>query len=164
MNNAVVTIIAGAGGVDATDWAQMLMRVIIRYCERKCWEVTEISETPGEQAGLSSVTFNVAGDLAYRMLKTEMGVHRLVRISPFDAEARRQTSFAAIIVTHGITAVPAMPSNIDVKWDHPIRSYIMYPYQQVMDHRTDVKVSDVSGVLDGSIDCFIEAYLAKQAA
>ena len=99
---AIVQITAGAGGVDASDWAQMLMRMIIRYCERKGWKVDVVEETMAEEAGIKSATFTVAGDYAYGLLKAENGVHRLVRVSPFDGAGRRQTSFAAITVTADI--------------------------------------------------------------
>ncbi len=96
---AVVSVNAGAGGVDAQDWAQMLVRMLLRYAERKGWKVDIIDEQLAEEAGLKSVTFTVAGDYAYGLLKAEMGVHRLVRISPFDGNARRQTAFAAVSVS-----------------------------------------------------------------
>ena len=99
---AIVQITAGAGGVDASDWAMMLMRMLIRYCERKGWKVDVLEETFAEEAGIKSASFTVAGDYAYGLLKAENGVHRLVRVSPFDANGRRQTSFAAVTVTADI--------------------------------------------------------------
>src|SRR5262249_60931405 len=92
---ACVQITSGAGGVDASDWAQMLMRMLIRYCERKGWKVEVLEETPAEEAGIKQATFTVDGDYAYGLLKAENGVHRLVRVSPFDANARRPASFRA---------------------------------------------------------------------
>ena len=99
---ALVQITAGAGGVDASDWAQMLMRMVIRYADRKDWKVEVLDETPAEEAGIKTAWFTVTGDYAYGLLKAENGVHRLVRVSPFDANGRRQTSFAAITVTPDI--------------------------------------------------------------
>jgi len=99
---AIVQVTGGGGGVDASDWAQMLMRMLIRYCDRKGWKVEVVEETPAEEAGIKTATFTVAGDYAYGLLKAESGVHRLVRVSPFDANGRRQTSFAAVQVTADI--------------------------------------------------------------
>ena len=96
---AIVEVKSGAGGVEAMDWAAMLYRMYSRYCERKGWEVEPADLIAGEEAGISSASFIARGDHAYGFLKAERGVHRLVRISPFDAAARRQTSFAAVDVT-----------------------------------------------------------------
>ncbi len=96
---AIVEVTSGAGGVEAMDWAAMLYRMYTRYCERKGWAVEPADLTAGEEAGISSASFIVRGEYAYGFMKAERGVHRLVRISPFDAAARRQTSFAAVDVT-----------------------------------------------------------------
>jgi peptide chain release factor 2 len=96
---AIVEVKSGAGGVEAMDWAAMLYRMYVRYCERKGWEVEPADLVAGEEAGISSASFIVRGEYAYGFLKAERGVHRLVRISPFDSAARRQTSFAAVDVT-----------------------------------------------------------------
>lgn len=96
---AIVEVKSGAGGTEAMDWAAMLYRMYTRYCERRGWEVEPADLVAGEEAGLSSASFIARGDHAYGYLKAEKGVHRLVRISPFDAAARRQTSFAAVDVT-----------------------------------------------------------------
>src|SRR5205823_1306006 len=96
---AIVEVKSGAGGTEAMDWAAMLYRMYVRYCERKGWEVEPADMTAGEEAGISSASFIARGPYAYGFLKAEKGVHRLVRISPFDAAARRQTSFAAVDVT-----------------------------------------------------------------
>ncbi|BDG05910.1 peptide chain release factor 2 [Anaeromyxobacter oryzae] len=96
---AIVEVKSGAGGVEAMDWAAMLYRMYSRYCERKGWEVEPADLVAGEEAGISSASFIARGDYAYGFLKAERGVHRLVRISPFDQNARRQTSFAAVDVT-----------------------------------------------------------------
>ena len=97
-NNAILTIHAGAGGTEAQDWAQMLYRMYTRYCERRGYKVMLLDWLDGEEAGIKSVTFQVNGANAYGYLKAEKGVHRLVRISPFDAQKRRHTSFASLEV------------------------------------------------------------------
>jgi peptide chain release factor 2 len=96
---AIVEVKSGAGGTEAMDWAAMLYRMYVRYCERKGWEVEPADLVAGEEAGISQASFIARGEWAYGFLKAEKGVHRLVRISPFDAAARRQTSFAAVDVT-----------------------------------------------------------------
>lgn len=239
---AIVQITAGAGGVDASDWAMMLMRMLIRYCERKGWKVDVLEETFAEEAGIKSASFTVAGEYAYGLLKAENGVHRLVRVSPFDANGRRQTSFAAVTVTADIdddieveindvdlridtyraggaggqhvnktdsaVRITHMPTGIivqcqnersqhsnkakamkmlrakiydfelakreakahedararlKIEWGSQIRSYVLFPYQQVADHRTDLKTSDVDGVLDGDLDELIRTHLLQAA-
>ncbi len=239
---AIVQISSGAGGVDASDWAQMLMRMVIRYCDRKGWKVEVLEETPAEEAGIKQATFVVTGDFAYGLLKAENGVHRLVRVSPFDGAGRRQTSFAAITVTadidddievninpvdlridtyraggaggqhvnktdsavritHEPTGIVVQCQNersqhankeraykmlraklydyelakreakahedararLKIEWGSQIRSYVLFPYQQVNDHRTEVKTSDVDGVLDGDLDELIRTFLLKSA-
>ena len=96
--NAIVSINPGAGGTEAMDWASMIYRMMLRYCERKGFSVEIVDEQPGDEAGLKSATFEVSGEYAFGLLKAESGVHRLVRISPFDANARRHTSFASVFV------------------------------------------------------------------
>jgi peptide chain release factor 2 len=239
---AIVQITSGAGGVDASDWAQMLLRMLIRYAERKGWKVEVLEETPAEEAGIKGATLTVTGDYAYGLLKAENGVHRLVRVSPFDANGRRQTSFAAVTITPDIdddivvdinevdlkidtyraggaggqhvnktdsaVRITHMPtgivvqcqnersqhsnkaramkllrsrmydfelakreakasedakSRLRIEWGSQIRSYVLFPYQQVNDHRTELKTSDVDGVLDGDLDELIRTYLLKAA-
>ncbi len=96
--NAIVSINAGAGGTEAQDWAEMLLRMYLRWCERRGFQTEVIDLLEGEEAGIKSTTFTVSGPYAYGLLKGESGVHRLVRISPFDASGRRHTSFAAVFV------------------------------------------------------------------
>ena len=98
VNNAILTLHAGAGGTEAQDWASMLYRMYTRYAERVGYKVIEVDKLAGDEAGIKSVTFKVVGENAYGYLKAEKGVHRLVRISPFDSNARRHTSFASLEV------------------------------------------------------------------
>ncbi len=98
IRNAILTIHPGAGGTESQDWAQILFRMYLRYAERKGFKIEILDSTPGEEAGLKSATVRLEGDFAYGSLSQESGVHRLVRISPFDAAKRRHTSFAAIFV------------------------------------------------------------------
>jgi len=116
-NNAILTLHAGAGGTEAQDWTQMLYRMYRMYAEKKGYGVEELDFLSGDEAGIKSVTFLVKGADAYGYLKAEMGVHRLVRISPFDANARRQTSFSSLEVMPEIendTSVKVLPDEIRV--------------------------------------------------
>ena len=107
-NNAICSLQAGAGGTDAQDFAQMLLRMYLRWAERKGFRVEILDEQPGSEAGIKSATFRVEGDYAYGLLATEAGVHRLVRISPFNSGGSRETSFASIFVS------PEIDENIEV--------------------------------------------------
>ena len=100
--NAIVTIHAGAGGTEAQDWTEILLRMFLRYAERKGFKTETIDLLEGDEAGIKSVTFSATGDHAFGYLKSESGIHRLVRISPFDASGRRHTSFAAVQVLHEV--------------------------------------------------------------
>jgi len=241
LNNAIVSIHPGAGGTESQDWAEMLMRLYIRWAERHGYKVEILDYQAGEEAGIKDVTFNVIGDYAYGYLKAESGVHRLVRISPFDANKRRHTSFSSIFVypeiedditveineddlridtyrasgaggqhvnkTSSAVRITHIPTGIvvqcqnersqhknkstamkilrarifelkrveqakkmegltsekkDIAWGSQIRSYVLQPYQMVKDHRTNVESGNVTAVLDGDIDMFIEAYLTSQ--
>jgi peptide chain release factor 2 len=108
-SNAYLRVQAGAGGTEACDWAQMLLRMYIRWAERHGYTVEMVDELRNEEAGIRSATVRIVGDYAYGHLQSEVGVHRLVRISPFDANARRQTSFAAVDV------MPEIEGNIEIE-------------------------------------------------
>ncbi|TAN04129.1 MAG: peptide chain release factor 2 [Rhodanobacteraceae bacterium] len=108
-SNAFVDIQAGAGGTEAQDWAEMLLRMYLRWAEDRGWQTELLEASDGEVAGIKSATFRVAGDYAYGWLKTEIGVHRLVRKSPFDSDNRRHTSFASVFVS------PEVDDNIDIE-------------------------------------------------
>ncbi len=239
---AILAISAGVGGTDAADWTEMLLRMYLRWAERRGFRTEIVEATAGEEAGLKSVTVSVDGDYAYGYLRTERGTHRLVRISPFDFQRRRQTSFAlvdptpqvetdtevevrpddlridtyrstgaggqnvnktetAVRITHLPSGVVAASQNersqlqnrelamrilrarlLELRlreqeaeqakergemraadWGSQIRSYVLHPYTLVKDHRTGVEIGDAARVLDGDIDPFIEAALARPA-
>jgi peptide chain release factor 2 len=111
INNAIVSIHPGAGGTESQDWAQMLMRMYVRWAEKNGYRVELLDLQPGEEAGIKSTTFSVTGEYAFGYLKAEAGVHRLVRISPFDANKRRHTSFASVFV------YPEIEDDIEVQID-----------------------------------------------
>ncbi len=114
--NAIVSINAGAGGTEAQDWAEMLLRMILRWCESRGYEVKTLDHQLGDEAGIKSATLTVSGPYAYGYLKSEHGIHRMVRISPFDATGRRHTSFASISI------VPELDTDIKVEIDeHDLR-------------------------------------------
>ena len=241
--NAIVSVNAGAGGVDSQDWAQMLQRMYMRWGERHGFKVSILDMQDGEQAGIRSAEVAIEGEYAYGYLRSEIGVHRLVRISPFDANARRQTSFASVMVlpdasdhdgeveindadlrvdtyrssgaggqhvnkTESAVRLTHLPTGLvvacqiersqhknmatarrmlmaklldleqqkrdaervslegekrKIEWGSQIRSYVLQPYQQVNDHRTEIKSSAVTAVLDGDLDEFIEAFLLQQS-
>ncbi len=112
-NNAILSLHAGAGGTEAQDWVEMLYRMYVRYAERSGYKVNVLDKLDGDDAGIKSVTFTVEGENAYGYLKAEMGVHRLVRISPFDANKRRHTSFASLEVMPEITENEEIKINPD---------------------------------------------------
>ena len=242
--DALVDLHAGTGGTDAQDWCEMLLRMYLRWSERRGFDVEIDEASAGQEAGLLSATVIVKGRFAYGLLSAERGVHRLVRMSPFDAQHRRQTSFASVDVTPflddasseividdkdlrvdtyrssgaggqhvnktdsavRITHIPtgivvscqnersqhqnraramqilaakllarqeaerqaAMDSlsgpKDEISWGNQIRSYVLAPYQQVKDLRSGVETGNVSAVLDGEIDEFIEAELRRRRA
>ncbi|MFA6547630.1 MAG: peptide chain release factor 2 [Candidatus Magasanikbacteria bacterium] len=110
-NNAIVAIHAGSGGTEAQDWAEMLLRMITRFCEKQNWRIEILDESRGAEAGYKSITFRVTGRYAFGYLKSEHGVHRLVRISPFDAEKMRHTSFALMEV------LPELDDKVEINID-----------------------------------------------
>ena len=115
---AILKINSGAGGTESNDWAAMLMRMYLRWAERNNYKVKELDYQPGDEVGIKSVTFEIDGERAYGYLKSENGVHRLVRISPFNAQGKRQTTFASVFIS------PLVDNNIeieinpaDITWD-----------------------------------------------
>lgn len=238
--NAILSINSGAGGTEAQDWAEMLLRMYLRWAERKGFKTTIIDYQPGDEAGIKSVslTIEVGEGYVYGYLKAEIGIHRLVRISPYDASGRRHTSFASVFVypeideeilvevnendlridtyrssgaggqhvnktdsavrlTHFPTGIVVQCQNErsqhknkamamkylksriyermlqeqherqdeinktkkDIAWGSQIRSYVLHPYKMVKDHRTNLETGNVTRVLDGDIEDFIESYL-----
>lgn len=239
-NNCLLEIHSGAGGTEACDWADMLYRMYTRWCEKKKYKLEILDYQAGDEAGLKSVSILVKGTNAYGYLKNEKGVHRLVRLSPFDSNNRRHTSFASVEVTPEIeqdseieidekdlkidvyrstgaggqgvnttdsaVRITHLPTKIvvtcqnersqiqnkeqalkvlknklllkkleeqeeelnklkgnqmNIEFGSQIRSYVLHPYSMVKDHRTNMETSNVSKVLDGDIDLFIEENLKK---
>lgn len=237
-NGAIVSIYAGAGGTDAQDWVQMLFRMYVRYAESKNWKLNLLDESAGDEAGLKSVTFELDGDFTYGKLKGEHGVHRLVRQSPFNSAASRETSFAKVDVvpkidqpealeiddkdlkvdvyrsgghggqsvntTDSAVRITHLPTGLTVaiqnersqlqnrelamtilrsrlvqlqmeqhaeklseltpqtganEFGSQIRNYVLHPYKQVKDLRTEYISKDPDAILNGDLDGFIDAYI-----
>ena len=115
---AVLKINSGAGGTESQDWAQMLMRMYLRWCEKHAYKTSVVHLVEGDEAGIKSVTIQVEGDLAYGYLKSENGVHRLVRVSPFNAQGKRMTSFASVFVTPLVDdSIEVKINPADISWD-----------------------------------------------
>jgi len=238
--SCILSIHAGAGGTEAQDWAMMLERMFLKFAEKKNFSASVLEQSDGEEAGIKSATIRITGYNAYGNLKSEAGVHRLVRISPFDSDKARHTSFAlveaipefeelgdveinekdlkidvfrasghggqsvnttdsAVRITHLPTKIVVSVQNersqiqnretalkilkarlkkiqleqqrekeeqikgghISAQWGNQIRSYVLAPYQQVKDHRTEYVENNPQLVLDGNLEGFIEAYLKQ---
>jgi len=239
-NNAIVSIHPGAGGTESQDWASMLYRMYLRWAERHGLKVEGLDYQAGEEAGIKDVSFIIKGENAYGYLKVENGIHRLVRISPFDSNAKRHTSFSSVMVspeidddidivieekdiridtyrasgaggqhvntTDSAIRITHIPTNIivqcqndrsqhknkasalkmlksrlfeyemakkqaaidgieksEIGWGHQIRSYVLQPYQQVKDTRSNQAFTNVDAILDGDIDKLLEGVLIAQA-
>ncbi|TMF10216.1 MAG: PCRF domain-containing protein [Chloroflexi bacterium] len=156
-HNAVVTISVGQGGVEAQDWVEMLMRMYLKWAERRGFETEIVDESRGEEAGLKSATFIVRGPRAYGLLRSEHGVHRLVRISPFDQIDHDRALVGALQLGHHLDQIrgQVMPA----EFGSQIRNYVLQPYTLVKDVRTGLEVGNTQAVLDGEIDPFIESWL-----
>ncbi len=239
-DNAIVSIHPGAGGTESQDWASMLYRMYLRWAERHDFKVEILDYQPAEEAGIKDVSFMIKGENAYGYLKVENGIHRLVRISPFDSNAKRHTSFSSVMVspeidddidiviedkdiridsyrasgaggqhvntTDSAIRITHIPTNIivqcqndrsqhknkasalkmlksrlfeyemakkqaaidgieksEIGWGHQIRSYVLQPYQQVKDTRSNIPYTNVDAILDGDIDKLLEGVLIAQA-
>jgi peptide chain release factor 2 len=243
VSSAILSINAGAGGTEAQDWAEMLLRMYLRWAEKMGYKAQIVDILAGDEAGIKNVTITVDGPYAYGYLKAEEGIHRLIRISPFDASGRRHTSFASVSVipqveddieieikeedlkidtyrasgcggqkvnkTDSAVRITHLPTGIvvqcqnersqhknkemaikllkaklyelemkkreeekqkeyeqkkEIAWGSQIRTYVLHPYKQVKDHRTQLEVGNAEAVLDGEINDFIEKYLLLKTA
>ena len=180
-NNAIVSFHPGAGGTEAQDWASMLYRLYTRWGEKHGFNVKLVDWLDGDEAGIKSATIMVEGPNAYGYLKSENGVHRLVRISPFDSSGRRHTSFSSVEVMpefedddsivikdedmeiklrEKLEKIEDIQGNkANIEWGSQIRSYVFMPYTLAKDTRTGYEDGNIDAVMDGEIDGFINAYL-----
>jgi len=240
VNNAIISIHPGAGGTESQDWAYMLYRMYLRWAERKGFKIESLDYQAGDEAGIKDVSFIIKGENAYGYLKVENGIHRLVRISPFDSNSKRHTSFSSVMVSPEIdddidivfedkdiridtfrasgaggqhvnktesairithiktnivvqcqngrsqhknkaTAMKMLKSRLyeyemekkkkeldgveksEIGWGHQIRSYVMAPYQQVKDTRSNIPYSNIDAILDGDLDKLLEGVLISQS-
>ena len=239
--NAIVSIHPGAGGTESDDWASMLYRMYLRFAEREGYKVETLDFQEGDEAGLKDVSFIVKGENAFGYLKAENGIHRLIRVSPFDSAGRRHTSFSSVMVspeidddivididekdiridlyrssgaggqhvnkTESAVRITHIPTNIvvqcqndrsqhknkatamkmlksrlyefelmkkseennkkveksDIGWGHQIRTYVLFPFQQVKDNRSNIAYSQVDAILDGDLKKIIEEVLISQS-
>ncbi|XP_012846355.1 PREDICTED: peptide chain release factor PrfB2, chloroplastic [Erythranthe guttata] len=162
-----IEVQAGAGGTESMDWASMVMQMYKKWAEGRGFRVTIVDEMPGELAGIKRATIRVDGEYAFGYAKAEVGAHRLVRISPFDSNKRRHTSFAsvAVIPILGDEFSHVQINESDLRIDRfrsggAGGSYVLHPYRMVKDHRTDYEVSDPDSVLEGDLDGFILSFLS----
>ena len=157
-SSARVSIYAGAGGPEAFLWVQMLLHMLTKWGESKKFTITQFEKVEDEEMGIQSVTIQIMGDYAYGLLKSEEGVHRLIRIPPHNTDNRRHLSFASIYVS------PCLGEQIESFRKEKqtlaqIRNYTLDPYRQIKDLRTNVETEDTNKVLSGDLDIFILGYL-----
>jgi peptide chain release factor 2 len=169
-HSAYLDIQAGAGGTEAQDWAAMLLRMYLKWADGHGIKTEIIDQSDGEVAGIKGATISMEGKYAYGWLRTETGVHRLVRKSPFDSGNRRHTSFASVFVSPEVdddidieinaAAKVLEDSKSDVSWGHQIRSYVL-DQSRIKDLRTGVEIGNTTAVLDGALDVFMQASLKQ---
>ena len=147
IEKATITIHAGAGAAESRAWAEMLLHMYLRWCERHGYQ-TEITESQKQEVGIEHASIEVEGEGIRNRLKGEDGVHRLVRISPYDFQNRRHTSFASVQI------LPRDEVDSRDMWERQIRSYVFHPYILVKDHQAGIETTDIDAVLDGDIDRF----------
>ena len=163
-NNAILTFHAGAGGTEAQDWTEMLYRMYTRWAERHGYTYQLMDYEAGDEAGIKSATILIEGENAYGYLKSENGVHRLVRVSPFDANARRQAKLAELKLQQHAEKISDLKGvQMKIEWGSQIRSYVFMPYTLAKDTRTGYEMGNIQAVMDGDIDGFINAYLTAAA-
>jgi peptide chain release factor 2 len=156
---ARVTIQAGAGGIEAEAWAEMLLGIYQRWAARHGLTAREVERHSGGETGIRAATLDIHGAYVYGRLRSEHGVHRMVRVSPFDAAGRRHMAFAMVTVQPlDASGTPGRGGEVAPE---QIRTWVFHPEPMVTDHRTGAEVADVEALLDGGVDPFIEAYLRQ---